>query len=105
MSKEIRIEIGKFYRLRNNQRAVIFQIFYGNTELGEYLGAIREMEGWMVFQWFIDGKVQRNGDTALDIVGEWDGCIESDSCFGPFHIGECGGGAFSGMGNLEGAGQ
>lgn len=73
METQLKIEVGKFYRTRNNQKARIYATDGG----GEYTvhGAIyhENINVWVPHKWYISGReLSQEEEFIFDLVCEWE---------------------------------
>lgn len=65
----MKIEPGKFFKLRNGQKARIYAVDVGREKIIH--GAYCDDNGFML-AWYSDGRTDRDGiDSVWDIVSEW----------------------------------
>jgi hypothetical protein len=81
MEKQLKIEVGKFYKLRNGRKAVVSKINKG----GDFpvYGTIFWSEAESDYSWTINGRYSKHHLSHLDIVSEW----EDEAVNHPSHYG------------------
>lgn len=85
--KDLKLEVGMYYQLRNGMKARIYALDGHGTDLVH--GARFEDGHWTLMSWSsIDGGFSQFDDSEYDIVGEWKPTIETigfdKSCIPPW---------------------
>lgn len=74
--EELKIEPGRFYRLRNGRKMRCYAID-GCRDLSIH-GATKVDEGWKLGSWYSDGKAVKYSVSTADIISEWEDKPEID---------------------------
>lgn len=72
--KEMKIEVGKFYRTRDGHKVRIYAT--DGSGLFPVHGAIYYDDEWSISTWTSDGLNMRGNESGIDIISEWKQTID-----------------------------